>query len=84
MEQNTVYNKELYSKSVFYAKRIFQREIVKISENAVVSPKFAFCQVLTISGCSIVGCKQRFAKFKAIFAKKCVLHQIHIWHTTLF
>ena len=91
--------------SGFDAKRIFQWEMVKISENAVFNPKTAFCQVLFISGCkmhfelnpvmeynsslktvfySIVGWKQRYAKFKPIFAEKCVLHQIHLWHTTLF
>ena len=43
MEQNTVYKKELYSMSGFDAKRIFQREMVKISENAVVNSKTAFC-----------------------------------------
>ena len=29
--------------SGFDVKRIFQREMVKISENAVVNPKTAFC-----------------------------------------
>ena len=39
MKQSTVFKKKLYSMSGFDAKRIFQREMVKIWKNAFVNPK---------------------------------------------